>query len=237
MSGSYQRQRSFGQNQSQRDYTITYSDRNGHLADARLRAPATPVFEDAFAALGRGAMLETPHGLTAVEDLLPGDQVRLEDGSFAPMLWRGRITLHPADQSAMALTRVVTDALGPARPMRDLVLGPAARLCQCTRGLRNLSHRRAAYIPASDFVDGSQFIALRPVVPVDLYQIGLASHETMLVNGIGIESLHPGTPFSLGLQGELLDLYLSLFPHLQGFEDIGLLKHPRLRLQDLDITR
>lgn len=217
-----------------RRYAISYLCPRGDLAEATMLAPAIPAFEDAFAALGRGTMLQTPTGKVAVEDLLPGDLIRLEGGEFAPVLWRGKITVLPESCATLSLTRVLKDSLGVGRPFRDLVLGPAARLCKCTRGVSALAGRRAAYIPASDFVDGHHFVALRPAVAVDLYQIGFASHETLLVNGIGVESLHPGTPFSLGLHGDLLDQYLALFPHLHSFEDVGLFKHPRLRLHDFD---
>ncbi|MBQ1203819.1 MAG: Hint domain-containing protein [Loktanella sp.] len=235
MTASNYRQPSTAAKHQQRRYAITYLDRTGALADQTVLAPAIPAFEDAFAAMGRDAMLETPQGPVPIEDIPPGDRVRLDGGDFAPVLWRGMITIQPQSCPTRALTRVVAAALGPGRPRRDVILGPAARLCQCTRGVTALAARRAAYIPASDFVDGSHFVALRPAVAVDLYQIGFASQETILVNGIGIESLHPGTAFSLGLHGDILDRYMAMFPHLADFNDLGLLKYPRLRLHDLDL--
>jgi hypothetical protein len=38
----------------------------------------------------------------------------------------------------------------------------------------------------------------------------------------------------LGLRGDMLDLYVGQFPHVQQIEDFGLLMHPRLSLPDLD---
>lgn len=202
-------------------------------------APALPAFEDAFGALGHGAILQTDSGPMAVEDLLPGDQVRLTNGTFERLLWRGSITIHPDDPQAnvetSTLIRITADALGQQRPSPDLVLGPTARLYHKADGVRALTGARAAYIPARDFVDGNAFIALRPVAPVRVYQLGFAQHQRLSVNGIDIESLHPGTAFSLGLRGDLLAQFLSLFPHKRDLEDFGDLKNPRLRLRDLDL--
>ncbi len=222
----------------QRKYSVSFLLSGGGIGEKTCIAPATPAFEDAFAALGRGTILQSQNGPIAVEDLLPGDMLRLYDGSYVPLLWRGMMTITPATPdtgpSRLTLTRITSDALGIGRPLQDLILGPSARLHHCADCVKKLTGNGAAYIPARDFVDGNQFIELRPAASVDVYQLGFATHETLMVNGIGVESLHPGTAFSLGLRGEALAQYLGLFPHLRQLEDIGLLKHPRLRLRDFD---
>lgn len=225
-----------GNSRMLRKYTITCLV-GGRMFETQRLAPATPAFEGAFAALGRGTILQTRNGPAAVEDLLPGDMLRLIDGSFAPLLWRGMMTITPSDTQPVrhSLTRITADALGIGRPLQDLVLGPAARLYHATGTVAKLTGKPAAYIPALDFVDGNQFIALRPAAPVDVYQLGFTAHETLMVNGIGVESLHPGTAFSLGLRGAVLAQYLALFPHLRRLDDVGLFRHPRLRLRDLDM--
>ncbi|MDA0721392.1 MAG: Hint domain-containing protein [Proteobacteria bacterium] len=221
-----------GRSRLNRKYTITCLT-GIHIIETSIMAPAIPAFEDAFGALGRGTILQTRHGPAAVEDLMPGDSLRLIDGSFAPLLSRGMMTItQPARHS---LTRITADALGIGRPLQDLVLGPAARLYHATSTVAKLTGKTAAYIPAHDFVDGNQFIALRPAAPVDVYQLGFAAHETLMVNGIGVESLHPGTGFSLGLRGQVLAQYLAVFPHLRRLDDVGMFRHPRLRLRDLDM--
>ncbi|WP_342078533.1 Hint domain-containing protein [Yoonia sp. SS1-5] len=222
-----------------RKYEVAYLTHTGDIAELALMAPATPAFEDSFGALGHGAILQTRNGPMAVEDLLPGDDVRLSNGQFDRLLWRGRMTVLPAlsgpDRHNMSLTRVTADALGPQRPAPDVVLGPTARLFHKAPGIRMLTGSAAAYIPAQDFVDGSSFIALSPAAPVNVYQLGFAAHQRLSVNGIEIESLHPGTAFALGLRGEMLAQYLSLFPHKQNLSDFGTLQYPRIRLRDLDL--
>jgi hypothetical protein len=222
-----------------RRYDICYLDQNDQIVDRTLHAPALPAFEDAFSALGHGALLQTRNGPMAVEDLLPGDLIRLADGSYDTLLWRGSITIKPEVNSTQAnplmLTRITADALGMHRPAPDLVLGPSARLLHKAGGIQRLTGKSSAYVPVSDFRDGNQFIALQPAAPVNVYQLGFACQQGMLVNGVEIESLHPGTVFALGLRGELLAQYMALFPHKHCFDDFGEMRHPRLRLRDLDL--
>lgn len=224
---------------SQRKYEIAFLGASGQVEHITRTAPAAPVFEDAFGALGHGAVLQTDIGPVPVEDLVPGDRIRLADGRFDTLLWRGTIVLHPYDPSASAetssLIRIMADALGYHRPSPDLVLGPTARLFHKAPGVRTLTGSDAAFIPARDFADGIQIIALRPAAPVNVYQLGFDRHERLSVNGLEIESLHPGTAFALGLRGDTLAQYLSLFPHKRNLEAFGTMQNPRLRLRDLDL--
>ena len=222
-----------------RKYEVSYLNRKGEIAELSRMAPALPTFENAFGALGRGAMVMTQNGPMTVEDLLPGDSIRLASGDFDTLVWRGTMVIQPDEDNSNGensrLTRITADALGPSRPSPDLILGPTAHLLHRANGVRTLTGKRAAYIPARDFIDGSQFIELRPAMPVNVYQLGFTRQESLMVNGIEIESLHPGTFFGLGLRGEMLAQYLSLFPHKIDLDDFGEMRNPRLRLRDLEL--
>lgn len=232
--GDYSRKK-----QPQRKYDIAYLGSSGQVEYVTRMAPAASVFEDAFAALGHGALLKTDMGPVAVEDLIPGDRIRLADGQYDTLLWRGTIMLRPNNdlnsREPGFLTRIMADALGYHRPSPDLILGPTARLFHRASGIRTLTGSDAAFIPARDFADGTHIISLRPAAPVNVYQLGFAQHQRLSVNGIEIESLHPGTAFSLGLRGDMLAQYLSLFPHKHNLEDFGTMQYPRLRLRDLEL--
>jgi len=171
-----------------RKYEVAYLHKNSDILDMAVQAPALPAFEDAFGALGHGAILQTGNGPMAVEDLLPGDQIRLANGDYDTLLWRGAMTIQPNDANAnpenASLIRIMADALGLQRPSPDLVLGPTARLYHKANGIRALTGARAAFIPARDFVDGNHFIALRPAAPVRVYQLGFTKHQRLSVNGI-----------------------------------------------------
>lgn len=223
----------------ERKYEVSYLSERGEIKEFSCMAPALAAFEDAFGALGRGAVVQTEIGPIAVEDLLPGDRVKLADGHFDTLLWRGTIVLQPDIPPTFpdtgGLIRITSDAFGYDRPSPDLVLGPTARLYHTARGIRTLTGSDAAFIPVRDFEDGANIIALRPAGPVRLYQLGFARHQRISVNGIEIESLHPGTAFALGLRGETLAQYLSLFPHKRNLADFGTMQLPRLRLRDLEL--
>ena len=78
-----------------RKYEIMYLDRDGQLRDIRRTARAHTVYEQAFCVLKQGALVTSENGFIAVEDVLPGDKLRLGDGSFETVQWRGCITIQP----------------------------------------------------------------------------------------------------------------------------------------------
>lgn len=222
-----------------RKYDVTFLNENGDIEEFSVRAPATPAFEDAFCAFGHGAIFQTRKGVMAIEDLLPGDEIRLASGRSDTLLWCGSTTLVPEDDAAQrenrCLVRVTADAYGPQRPSQDLVLGPSARILHKTSATRTPTGAGAALIPVHDFVDGVQMVAIQPVAAVRVYQLGFDQHQILDVGGIHLESLHPGSAFSLGLRGDLLTNFLSLFPHKTRMEDFGTPQLPRLRLRDLEL--
>ena len=224
---------------AQRKYEVMYLDAHGRFNEYVTVARAHPAFEDAFAALGHSAVVQTQNGYMSVEDVMPGDDVRLADGSFETLQWRGRITLNLGSEDPKVkkatMTRITGDALGYSRPSQDLVLGPSARILHRASGIRKVTGVDAAFIPAADFVDGNNVLSLEPTTPVSVYQFGFAAQRSLPVNGIEVETLHPGSAFNLGLRGDALREYLSLFPHKRSFEDFGLMNHPRLRMRDLDL--
>lgn len=213
---------------------------NGDIHDISRLVPALPAFEEAFSAFTRATLMTTERGVVAVGDLWPGDRVRTVDNGFQTLLWKGSTMLvsgAPGQDPTMGrLTRIAADSLGIARPMPDLVLGPRARIVHRAQNVERLTGTDAALIPARDFIDGISIIELTPPAPVETFHLGFARHERLVANGVEVESWYPGPLHNLGLNGEMLGLFLSCFPHLQGTEDIGPLALPRLRLGDLDVT-
>lgn len=222
-----------------RKYHVMYLDRDGSLQETRRMARALPAFEQAFNVVKEGALVSTEHGMVPIENILPGDKARLEDGSLETIEWRGSITINAGSDDAatpaMPLTRFAADALGFSRPSPDLVLGQGARIKHRAAGIRRVSGSDEAFIPAFDFVDDNDVLSLQPATSYAVYQLGLSGQRSLMINGVAVESLHPGTAFELGLRGASLRTYLGLFPHKRSFEDFGLLDVPRLRLRDLDL--
>lgn len=214
---------------------------SGEVTSSPRLIPALPAFEEPFSAFTRATLVTTERGLTAVGDLWPGDMVRTVGSGFQPLLWKGTTTLIPRargqDPAMGRLTRIAADGLGIARPMVDLVLGPSARIAHRAPAVRRLTGSEMALIPASDFVDGFSVLEITPPAPVEICHLGFAGHEVIVANGVEVESYHPGPVHNLGLRPEYLELLLSCFPYLDSFDDWGLPAHPRLRRDDLDVTR
>lgn len=222
-----------------RKYEVTFLNDLNEIEDFSRIAPAAPPFEEAFAAIGRGAIVQTEMGPVAVEDLLPGDRVKTESNGFQTLRWRGTMTIVPGAQNRRpemgTMTRLTADAMGFGRPGPDLVLGPSARVLHKAPGISTLTGSEVALIPARDFIDGASIIELKPIAPVHCYQLGFDGHETINVNGIEIETLHPGLPHTIPMRQDMLMLFMSLFPHKQRLSEFDALLHPRINLRDLDL--
>jgi len=203
--------------------------------------PAVPAFLDAFTAFATGTLFQTERGLVAVEDLWPGDRLRTVDDGFQTLLWRGMTHIlprAPGQTPAMSrLTRISADALGIARPMSDLVLGPSARIAHRAPEIAARTGKSAAFVPARDLVDGVQVIDLTPPSPVPVFHLALASHARLLASGVEVESYHPGPLHAAGLRRELVPLFLSCFPHVTDLAGFGEPLLPRLTLADLELFR
>jgi len=221
-----------------RRYEVVHLLSNGDIDDFTRVAPAVSAFEDSFSSLARGALLKTNRGEMAIEDILPGDEVKTVTNGFQTVKWRGSMTLVPGapgqDARMGKLIRVASDALGVGRPMPDLLLGPSARLYHRSPALQRVTGDQAAFVPVQDFVDGVNIVEVTPQTPVQVFQIGFTNHERIVANGVELDSHNPGARHELGLRGDMLALYLTLFPHVERIEDFGMLMHPRLSLHDLD---
>lgn len=222
-----------------RKYEVLYETENNQIEEFSRIAPAALPFEEAFAAIGRGAIVQTEMGPVAVEDLLPGDRVKTESSGFQTLRWRGTMTIVPGTQNKRpemgTMTRLTAEAMGYGRPGSDLVLGPSARLLHKAPGIKTLTGSEVAFVPVRDFIDGSSIIELKPIAPVHCYQLGFDRHERISVNGVEIETLHPGLPHTIPMRQDMLMLFMSLFPHKQRLTDFDALLHPRINRRDLDL--
>ncbi len=222
-----------------RSYEVAHLTHSGETAAFSRLAPAIPLFEECFGALGRGAIVQTDTGQRAVEDLWPGDRVLTVSHGMQTLLWRGMMQIVPRSTQTRTeigtMVRIMSEAFGWARPASDLVLGPTARIAHTAPGTRRLTGDDTAFVPARDFVDHTSVIALQPVAPVHAYQLGFADHAKVCVNGIEVETLHPGLPHLIRLPAEVVAQLLALFPHMTSLAAFGPLLHPRVTLRDLDL--
>ncbi len=148
--------------------------------------PIVPDLLTAFAAYSHGTEFATPTGPgMAVEDIVPGCELRMMDGATTKVLWVGMIDLTPQTahrlfgDGAAPLVRILPDRFGYARPARDLILGAHAQVIG-----HGLAH---------DLVDYEQVLPVTPPGPVRLFQLVCDKPGGQLIaNGLGV----PG--FALG---------------------------------------
>lgn len=203
---------------------------DGGFDEARFMIPVLPLFEGAFTAFARGALVETVQGPVAIEDLLPGDRVQTVGGAAMQVLWIGSTTVTarrdlPTERPVI-LHRIAADAFGPNRPMTYLVTGPAARLRQATPLMG--THGQRVLCPVAAFEDGIAVSRTTPPSAVDLFHLALPRHAVIRVSGIETESYHPGLG-TIGAVGPAMrELFLNLFPHIAGPADFGPLACPQM---------
>lgn len=220
-----------------RRYEIQWLDDGGLCSSLTRAAPAVTIFEEAFSALARGALIDTQDGRMAVEDLIPGTMVMTETG-LEELVWIGSITILPdplgSRPTSQRLYRITADAFGIDRPMPDLVLGPSARVLSRSASVQSYTGGGAALAPITSMVDGASIIEVTPVSPVRVFHLGFRGHRVLRVNGVEVESFHPGH-MSLGRLGpEMTSLFLSFFPHVRDLSGFGRLSVPRVSEEELE---
>lgn len=221
-----------------RRYDIMWRCENGDVRDREISAPALPIFESAFNAFARGALLPTPTGPIAVEDLLPGDLIETVDNGVQRVEWIGAVRLDTKGQRSEGarperLYRITADAFGLGRPAPDLMLGPGARYLYRADALQSYLGVAEAMAPVPSLVDGISVIEVTPISTVRSYHIALTRHSQIRVNGVELESYHPGPTISGQLPSDLRPRFLEMFPHLETLNSFGPLCQPRLSPTDL----
>lgn len=210
-----------------RRYEITWLGENGLPDSMIMSAPAIPIFEQAFSAIARGSLVQTPDGPVAVEDLQPGMEVDTITGQPEQVRWIGSMTITPnVDQSSQTrshLYRIRQGDFGISMGMPDLVLGSGARIMR-----RNIEHNPDARLTNIDSLqDGQSVIRVAPLSPVRVYHLGLTGHRLIRVNDVIIETYHPGEDALYHMPDDTYRQFLPLFPHLTTFSDFGPLNHQR----------
>lgn len=224
-----------------RRYEISGMTPEGTLTNIATVAPATPVFEDAFAGFARGTLIHTTEGPIAVEDLVPGMMLVTADHREEPLMWIGSMMIFPGIQGiseeSVRLVRATADSFGLGRPMPDLVLGPRARVFFKHSKCIDMFGTDAAVAPAHGFTDGESMISVNPVTPIRVYHLAVHGQRILLANGLEVESYHPGNKVEDLMDPDTLEMFLGLFPHIHSLNEFGPMKYPRVTAFELENIR
>ena len=219
------------QRQQLRRYEVSALMPDGTVTETRHIAPALPLFEDAFCAFSRGALIETDNGPVAIEDIQPGERILTAEGHVQPLLWKGSTILVPGRPGPngrnMRLTRIMADSFGMQRPYSFVLAGPSARLLSTPAHLRDEAQGAPMLTPIQEFVDGNNVVETAPPTAVELFHICLKRHTTIRIGGLEFETYHPGMHAPRMISHSMRSLYFNLFPHVETFGDFGPLAFPR----------
>jgi hypothetical protein len=211
-----------------RNFEVAALRADSKMHIAQHKTPISPLFDDAFSAFAMGALVSTPNGQIAVEDLQPGDMINTTAGEPAKLLWIGSSTIVPASgERRTPLIRIMADTFGPSRPSSFLTVGPSARLLQTPHHMRGDEASDQMFTLASEFVDGVNVIEVCPPTPVRMFHLCLERHAAIIVGGMEMETFHPGTKALRSVSHTTRDLFLSMFPHIAHASDFGPMAHPR----------
>jgi len=211
-----------------RSYEIAALRPDGSIFIGQEKAPAIPLFENAFSAFARGTVISTPDGDIAVEDLQPGDMINTSTGEPAKLIWIGSSSFVPADAGRrMPLLRVMADTFGQSRPTNFLTVGPSARILHTPHHLRSEAGEKRLLTPVRAFLDGVNVIEVVPPTPVRLFHLCLDRHAAIRAGGVEMETFHPGAHAARSTSHALRDRFLGMFPKINHMTDFGPLAHPR----------
>jgi len=206
---------------------ISWLSDSGQAETKTCVIPALPVFQDAMSALAQGALVQTPQGPVAIEDLEPGMEICTAEGPNEVIQWIGSMTIFPnaPDLSLpqAMLYRITDGGYGLDRSAPDLMLGPSARLLSGIAAVNS----SAPLHNINQLADGASVVEIRPMSPVRVFHICLKNHRLMRVNGVLVESFHPGAEARLNLSREMFPIFMGIFPHMTSEGDFGPQNHKR----------
>jgi hypothetical protein len=207
-----------------RPFAISWRTQSGVTAHDTIFAPAIPVVEAACSSLARGALISTVQGQVAVEDLEPGMMVNTADHGPLMLKWVGSYDMSAREVQAndrARLYRVTADTFGLNKPGQDIMLAPRAHILLKDAACKTMFGLETAFAPIRAFEDGMNVVAVAPMSPVSLFNIAFDRQATIIVNGIELESYHPGPYGETLMDDEMMYSLLRLFPHVRNLSAFG----------------
>lgn len=207
-----------------RPFAVSWLTRSNSVAYDTIFAPAIPVVEAACSSLARGALVGTTQGEVAVEDLVPGMMVQTVDHGPLQLKWVGSYDMSPREvqmNDRARLFRISADTFGLNKPGQDIMLAPRAHILLRDAACKPMFGLDHAFAPIRAFDDGMNVVSVSPMSPVSLFNVAFDRQATIKVNGLEVETYHPGPYGETLMDDEMMYSLLRLFPHVRNLSDFG----------------
>lgn len=142
-----------------------------------------------------GTLIDTDLGPRPIEQLAPGDRVRVWSGGFRPvrLLLSSRKTAaqlqrHPGLRPVV----ISADALGPGLPERDLVVSRQHRVLVNSPIVARMFGRDEALVAACRLTSLPGVYLNETPQDISYFHLVLEDHDVVLANGLPCESFLPG---------------------------------------------
>jgi len=175
------------------------------------------TFDNTNVCFTKGTLIETPGGLTPIEQLRAGDMVLTMDDGPQPIRWIGSNDIAPevlAQQPRLRPIRIRAGALGLNMPKRDLMVSPQHRVFVRSIVANRMFGNFEVLVPANKLVTCDGIEIANDVVDVSYWHMLFDKHQIVWSNGAPTESLFAGPQAMLAVSPEASEEIKSLFPHI-----------------------
>ena len=185
--------------------------RDGAAADSQDGVASSEPY-DGVLCFTKGAQIDTPHGLRAVETLEIGDLVTTIDGGPQPIRWtsRRRVTFNDGLEDARPV-EINAGAFAPDLPRSRLVVSPPHRFV--FRRCDNAAHSDV-FIAAKALTGLPGVRTMKGKKSVEYIHIALARHHVIIAEGVQTESCYLGPVMLNDVPRSMRPKLKELFPDI-----------------------
>lgn len=217
--------------------TVEFLDAEGKVTGTLAFTNIEEVVEDTVACFTPGAMIRTPQGTVAVEDILVGDLVMTLDHGAQPVRWIGTRHMTAAElmqRPAFNPVRISAGALGQGLPEQDFLVSPQHRML--LRGAHaEMLFGEAEVLAAALYLVNERSIQRHYPGTVTYIHLMFDRHEIICANGAWTESFQPGDLTLSGMDSAQRAELLALFPEAEFAGQGYAAARPALKSYETDI--
>ena len=161
-------------------------------------------------------MIETGHGIVAIEDLSGGDLVRTRDNGLQPIRWIGsnRLAQDPLPENLRPI-RIRAGALGINRPANDLLVSPQHRILIRSAIAQRMFGTDEVLVAAKQLCQLDGIDIADDLTEVEYFHILFDRHEIVYSNGAETESLYTGPEALKSVGRAAREEIFAIFPELR----------------------